>query len=296
MNNYNRRKFFRSAALGAVAIPFFNGRMMAEDVLTAPGRKVGGLYLGAQCWTFNRFSVLEAIEMNGAAGGTVIEFYPGQKFSKDSDLKWDHHATEDQHKEVAELLNKYRTKPMNYGVVGVPNSEPEACKIFDFAKKLNLYGITTESVGSMDLLEKLAEEYQMRICFHNHPRKPNDAVYKVWDPNYILEVTKDRSPLIGACSDVGHWIRSGLNAMDSLKILGKRTLSVHLKDRLDARSEDQIFGKGKANVIAMLDYLKSLGFDGNCSIEFETNWEKSLPDVSQCVGYIRAAGELKGWV
>jgi sugar phosphate isomerase/epimerase len=138
------------------------------------------------------------------------------------------------------------------------------------------------------MLEKLAEEYQVRVCFHNHPRKPNDPVYKVWDPNNILGVVRDRSPLLGACADTGHWMRSGLDAMECLKILGSRTLSMHLKDRLDGKGEDQIFGKGRADVGAMLEYVKSFGFQGNVSIEYETNWEKSLPDVGQCVGFVRA--------
>jgi sugar phosphate isomerase/epimerase len=297
MNNYNRRRFFRSAALGAAA-PFFNSYAQAETPLAAKpvAQKVGGIYLGAQCWTFNRFSVMEAIELNGMAGSSIIEFYPGQKFSKDSDLKWDHHSSDEQHQQVSDALAKWGTKPMNYGVVSVPKEESEARKIFDFAKKWDLYGITTESAGIVDMLEKLAEEYQIRVCFHNHPKKPNDPVYKVWDPNYIFQLTKDRSPLLGACSDTGHWIRSGLDAMECLKIMGKRTLALHLKDRIDHRSEDQIYGKGKADVAAMLEYLKGQGFAGNVSIEYETNWEKSLADVSQCVGYVRALGQLKGWV
>jgi sugar phosphate isomerase/epimerase len=295
MSKINRRHFFRTTALGAAVSPWMrSARGEVSTVPSAPS-KVGGMFLGAQCWTFNRFSVLEAIEMNGRAGGTVLEFYPGQRFAIDSELKWDHNATEDQHNQVRAALAQWGTVPMNYGVVGVPNNEAEARKIFDFAKKLNLYGITTESAGAVQLLEKLAEEYKIRVCFHNHPKKPNDPNYKVWDPNYILEITKDRSPLLGACADTGHWIRSGLNALDCLKLLGNRVLAMHLKDRLDAKSEDQIYGKGKAGIAAMLEYVRSQNFAGNVSIEYETNWEKSLPDVSQCVGYIRAVGEGKGW-
>ena len=45
----------------------------------------------------------------------------------------------------------------NYGVVGGKN-EAEWRKIFEFARKMELYGITTESVKDIDLLEKLAKE------------------------------------------------------------------------------------------------------------------------------------------
>jgi hypothetical protein len=45
--------------------------------------KIGGFALGCQAYTFNRFSVFEAIEKTAQAGGKVIEFYPGQKLSPD---------------------------------------------------------------------------------------------------------------------------------------------------------------------------------------------------------------------
>jgi hypothetical protein len=44
--------------------------------------KTGGFALGCQAYTFNRFSVFEAIEKTAEAGGKVIEFYPGQKLSR----------------------------------------------------------------------------------------------------------------------------------------------------------------------------------------------------------------------
>ena len=43
--------------------------------------KTGGFFVGCQAYTFNRFTVFEAIEKTAEAGGKVIEFYPGQKLS-----------------------------------------------------------------------------------------------------------------------------------------------------------------------------------------------------------------------
>ena len=53
--------------------------------------KTGGFAIGCQAYSFNGyhgrasgfngFSVFEAIEKNAAAGGKVIEFYPGQSLS-----------------------------------------------------------------------------------------------------------------------------------------------------------------------------------------------------------------------
>jgi hypothetical protein len=38
---------------------------------------------GCESFTFNHFSAYEALEKTAKAGGTVIEFYPGQPLSRD---------------------------------------------------------------------------------------------------------------------------------------------------------------------------------------------------------------------
>jgi hypothetical protein len=36
-----------------------------------------------------------------------------------------------------------------------------------------------------------------------------------------------------------------------------------------------------------LAQLRLQGFAGNSAIEYEANWDHSVPDVAQCVGFIR---------
>ena len=67
--------------------------------------KTGGFFIGCQAYTFNRFSVFEAIEKTAEAGGKVIEFYPGQKLSKaEPNVKWDHNASAETIQKVKEKL------------------------------------------------------------------------------------------------------------------------------------------------------------------------------------------------
>src|SRR5437762_3596079 len=130
--------------------------------------KIGSFALGCQAYTFNRFSVFEAIEKTAQAGGRVIEFFPGQKLSADqAEVKWDHNATDDVIEKVKAKLAQHHIKAVNYGVVGIPKDETQARKIFEFAKKLGLYGITTESVESIDTIEKLVKEYDIRVGFQD---------------------------------------------------------------------------------------------------------------------------------
>jgi sugar phosphate isomerase/epimerase len=254
--------------------------------------KTGGFAVGCQAWTFNRFTAMEAIEKTALAGGKVIEFYPGQKFSPDQPTaKWDHNASDDMVRQIQAHLAKYGVRAVNYGVVGA-RDEGEWRKIFEFARKLGLYAVTTEDIPHLDVIEKLAKEFDIRVAIHNHPKRADNPNYKVWDPAYVLSVVKDRDARIGACADVGHWATSGITPLDGIKLLRGRIVSVHMKDRtaIGKATEDVPFGTGISNLKGVLDELKRQGFAGNISIEYETKWENSVPDVAQCIGFFRGYG------
>ena len=261
--------------------------------------RIGCFAMGCQAYTFNRFSVFEAIEKTAQAGGKVIEFYPGQKLSREEpNVKWDHNASDEVIEKVKAQLTQHHLKAVNYGVVGIPRDEAGARKVFEFAKKLGLYGITTESVESIDTIEKLVKEYDIRVGFHDHPKQPNNPSYRMWDPNYILSVVKDRDSRIGSCADTGHWVRSGLKPVECLRILKGRIISSHLKDLNEFgkhEAHDLPYGTGVSDVPAILDELKRQHFEGNISVEYEYKWEDSVPDVAQCVGFVRGyeAGHRK---
>jgi len=255
--------------------------------------QTGGFALGCQAWTFKEFTVLEAIDKTAAAGGKVIELYSGQKFSPDKPgVVLDQNASEEVIAELKARLEKDGIRAVNFGVLPIPNNEAEAHKIFDFAKKLGLYGITTESVESIDLIEKLVKEYDICVGFHDHPRRPNDPSYKMWDPNYVLSVVKGRDARIGSTADVGHWLRSGLDPVECLKILKGRIISVHLKDlnEKSPNAHDVPFGTGACNIPGILTELKHQKFAGNISIEYEYNWTNNVIDVAQCIGFVRGYG------
>ncbi len=260
--------------------------------------KTGGFFIGCQAYTFNQYSAFEAIEKCALAGGNVIEFFPGQKLSKEEpNLTVDQNATPETIQKLKDKLAKHKMRAVNYGVVGISPNEAEARKLFEFAKALGLYAITTESVDAMDTIEKLVKEFDIRVAFHNHPRRADDPNYKVWDPNYILSIVKDRDLRIGSGADTGHWLRSNLRPIDCLRILKGRIISSHLKDlnQMGPDAHDVPYGTGVADIPGILDELKSQGFTGNISIEYEYNWENSTPEVGQCIGFVRGYGKAKGW-
>lgn len=285
-----------SAALLAASL-----NLQAENPIPAESKQ-GGFAVGCQAYTFRFFSAMEAIQKTAEAGGRVIEFYPGQRFSKEeANLKWDHTATDEMIAKIKAKLDEYKVRAVNYGVVFGPDSTPteeEWRKVFEFAKKLNLYAITTESEKTLDIAEKLVKEYDIRLAIHEHAKNPNKPDYKLWDPNYVLKLIEKRDMRIGACADTGHWVRSGLKPVECLQILRGRIISSHLKDLKEfgkVSSHDVPYGTGVSDIPAILNELKDMGFDGNISVEYEYNWEHSVPEVAQCIGFVRGYGNAKGW-
>lgn len=281
------RNFFCSAALAAALLGV--GTVRAE-VQIPDEYKTGDFFIGCQAYTFNRFTAFEAIEKTAQAGGKVIEFYPGQKLSKDEpNLKVDHNAPDEVLTKLKNKLAEHKIKAVNYGVVAIPNDEAGARKVFDFAKKMGLRGITTESTESIDLIDKLVKEYDIVVGFHDHPRRPNNPNYKVWDPWYILELTKNHDRRIGACADTGHWQTSGINPVYAVRVLKGRIMSLHLKDKADyGESHDVPYGQGVGEIGRVLDELNKQGFKGNISIEYEYHWDNNVPEVTKCIDFVRS--------
>lgn len=288
MKNTN---LFRSLALASLtcATAATVATPIPDDV------KTGGFAVGCQAYTFNRFSAFEAVEKTALAGGKIIEFYPGQKLSVEQpDLKLHHTLPPEVIAQVQAHLAKHGVRAVNYGVVGAKD-EAEWRQIFEFARKFSMYAVTTEAVDQLDVLEKLAREFDILVAIHNHPRRPNNPNYKVWDPQYVMSLVKDRDPRIGACADPGHWATSGIVPIEGIRALKGRIISVHLKDRtaIGTRTDDVPFGAGVSDVKGMLDELKAQGFAGNISIEYEANWDNNVPDVAQCIGFFRGYATCK---
>jgi hypothetical protein len=47
------------------------------------------------------------------------------------------------------------------------------------------------------------------------------------------------------------------------------------------------FGAGGTDMAGVLAELKRQNFAGNISVEYEYNWDNSVPDIAQCVGFVR---------
>ena len=246
--------------------------------------------IASQCWTFRKFTFYETLEKAKELGIRYLQPYPGQTLSRDiPGVRFDHNLSDDLIKKVRNKLREHGISLVSYGVVPFENTEESMQKVFDFARKMRIRTIVTEpKFEDASLLEKMVKKYNINIAIHNHP-DPS----KYFRPETVFEYVKGLDERIGACADTGHWMRSGVNPVEALRLLKGRIIDVHLKD-LDVfgskKALDVPFGQGKANVHDILAELTLQNFRGNLAIEHENpnDVNNPLPPIRKGIEYIQS--------
>ncbi len=115
---------------------------------------------------------------------------------------------------------------VSYGVTEFGHNEADARKVFEFAKGLKVKNVIgTPSSDSLEMLDKLATEYQINIAILNQPGSPPYP-----DGDALLLAVQERSMRIGVCADIVEWRRAGQDPVDCIRKLKGRIFEVHLKD------------------------------------------------------------------
>lgn len=266
----NRRRWLASsAAAGAtlLSMPLLRAADKGDD-----GFK--GWPIGAQSYSLRNFNLEETVRHLQGMGLHYVEFY-SKHLAVD--------ATPDVMATTLATLKKAEIQLNAHGVSGFTKDHEANRKVFAFAKRAGIKNITANpELDSFDSLDKLVAEYNIRICIHNHgPDALYDSIKSVHD------AVKDHHPLIGACVDTGHFIRSKEDPVKAVRELGKRVFALHIKDeeKQEKRSHNVVIGKGHLDVVGMFKALKKIDFpaDGAISLEYEANPENPIDDMRQCI-------------
>jgi len=244
-----------------------------------------GWSLSAQTYTFKEFSFFEAVDKAKSSGLLSVEAYNGQELGGGLTGKFEFKMDTVTRQAVLQQLDDKGMALVAFGVVNGDTDE-EWEQLFAFAHTMGIKTINTEPKEEfLPLVGRLANQYQIKVGIHNHP-KPTPY----WDPAIVLAAAdKADSKYVGACADIGHWVRSGLDPVECLKQLEGRVVSVHFKDLAEEapKTHDVHWGTGVSNVPGVIAELKRQGFNGNISAEYEYNWENNAGDVAQSVKNFR---------
>tara|TARA_R110002049_G_scaffold27321_2_gene94315 strand:+ start:559021 stop:559881 length:861 start_codon:yes stop_codon:yes gene_type:complete len=272
----SRRRFLASssAALAVASLP----RVAFAD--KSSSRDGGDFQLGIQMFSLRKFSLDDALQHASDLGFSQVEFYRGML------------ATDASAEEIQATKKKVADLGMSISSHGVNKLTADAeanRKVFEFAKALGIPTITADpDPDSFGNLNDLVKEFDIRVAIHNHG--PAHRYNKVVD---VLKAIEGHDPRIGACADLGHYIRSGENATEVIRLLKGRLYGIHLKDfaEMQEKTEGVILGKGHLDVEGVFYALKAVGFPANgaISLEYEENPTDPIDDIRQCVAVAKAA-------
>jgi sugar phosphate isomerase/epimerase len=282
----DRRHFLKTTGALTAGVGLSGLAFADEKASKTPNADKLGWRLGCQAWTFNRFTLFEAIDKTAELGLRFIEAYPhGQSISKENKEKFGPKMSAADRAEVKKYLESKGVKLVNMGV------GPYDREAFEFAKDMGIETLVCEpKFDAFDEIDKLCEEYKINVAIHDHPQK-SGSLY--WNPDIVLKVCKDRSKRIGACCDTGHWMRSDLNPVECLKKLEGRIISFHLKDLNEFGNDahDVPWGTGRGDVKGMLTEVKRQKSKPVYSMEYEHKF--TMDELKECVTYFeKVCGDL----
>ena len=238
---------------------------------------------GVALYSFNRFSFADALEKADSAGINYVEGFSFHKLGKEFNDSSMASMSEEQVANMKQLLDKKDLKMQSMYVGGAKDANGWKY-YFEIAKKLGMHYLVCEPEKEhWDMIDSLAGLYQVKIAIHEHAK--GKSIY--WHPDSVL-VALANHPNFGACADLGHWVRSGLNPVECLKQLEGQILGVHLKDLDESNNPDAndvLVGKGVIDFPAVVSELRRQNFNGAVHVECEHDWENNLPDVIEAVRY-----------
>ena len=274
MSQQTRRSFLQTTSL--IAAGAACGKLAGAALTAEPDSPK----LGIQLYSLRGYKLDEALKHASDLGFEQVEFYGGMLGTNASD------------EEIAATKKKVADLGMSisgHGVNRLTKDAAENRKIFEFVSKLGAPCITADpDLDSFDNLDELVKEFDIRVAIHNHG--PGHRYNKAID---VLRVIEGHDERIGACADLGHYIRSGQNAPEVIRLLKGRLYGIHLKDFAEMKDKTKgvILGKGHLNVEEVFNELRLAGFPANgaMSLEYEENEKNPLADIRECVAVAKAA-------
>jgi len=275
----SRRRFLGTTvgAAAALALPKWGQVAEAKKLGDA---KESRFSIGVQSYSFRGFDVEKTIRVASELGFEHIEFYSGHFSDK---------STAEEIGAMKKTMDAAGLKMLGHGVHGFSADHEKNRRLFEFAKAAGVRCLSADpSPDSFESLDKLVKEFDICIAIHNHG--PNHRYNKALD---VLGACEPYDERIGACADLGHFIRSGEDPVSVIRLLGKRLYGIHLKDFAEMKDKTKgvILGEGHLDVEGVFAALAHVGFpaDGCLSLEYEENKDDPTDDIRKCLAIAKKA-------
>lgn len=238
---------------------------------------------GIALYSFGKFSFPTAVSMADSAHVKIVEGFSFHNLGKEYNNKTMAAVSKDDITRMKQVLkSKKIAMPSMY--VASAKDVNEWKYYFQMAKEFGMKFLVCEPMKTQwDMVDSLAGLYKIKIAIHEHSK----LFSAYWHPDSVLAAIKGH-PNMGACADLGHWVRSGLDPVKCLQQLRGHILGIHLKDTDESNNQkanDVTVGKGIIDFPAVVKELKLQKFKGLIYVECEHKMDYNLPDVIESLEF-----------
>ncbi len=245
-----------------------------------------GWRLGIEAYTFHKYTLFEAIARTAQLGLPYMGGLSFQKVSKEMPKNFDDQLTDDELKQIRLKLDSVGVRLLTYYIHQIPGDKAGCRKVFEFGRKIGIETFMSEpSPEALDTIEKFCDDYDIKVAIHNHDQKASPLY---WHPEGILKVCQGHSRRIGACGDLGYWMRSGIDPIKAVKTLKNRLITVQMHDlhELSPEGHDVSWGTGVGETGRFIEQIHHLGIKPTMfGLEYSYNWFESMPEIARCVEF-----------
>ncbi len=270
-------------ALGDLPAPTIPSNKLTPAIRA---REKLGWRLGMTAYSLHKYTLFEAIDKTAELGLPYFGGLSFQKVSPEIAQDFDPKLSDEQLKQIRLKLDSAGVRMLTYYFQEIPGDQPGCRKVFEFGRKLGIETFISEPrPESLDTIEKFCDEYDINVAIHNHGQ---DLSPKYWRPDGILEVCRGRSKRIGACGDLGYWMRAGIDPIEAVRTLGDRliTLQMHDLHELSAEGHDVPWGSGAGKTEEFIREIHRLGIRPTLfGLEYSYDWFDSMPEMAQCIDF-----------
>ena len=245
-----------------------------------------GYRLGMTAYTFHKYTMFEAIDKTAELGLSYFGGLDFQRVSKDIPKTFDLRLTDDELKQIRLKLDMAGVHLVTCFYSRIPGDEQGCRRVFEFGRKMGIETFISEPLPeALDTIEKFCDDYDINVAIHNHDRK---ASPQYWHPEGVLKGCKGRSKHIGACGDLGYWMRSGIDPIKAVNTLKDRLLTVQMHDLHEPGPEghDVPWGTGVGKTRQFIEEIHRLGIRPTMfGLEYSYNWFESMPEIARCIDF-----------
>ena len=242
--------------------------------------------LGIEAYTFHKYTLFEAIDKTAQLGLPYMGGLSFQTVSKEIPKNFDMKLTDDELKQIRLKLDSAGVRLLTYYFHNIPSDEAGCREVFEFGRKIGIETFMSEPLPeALDTIEKFCDEYDINVALHNHDQK---ASPQYWNPEGIMEACRGRSKRIGACGDMGYWMRSGIDPIKAVNTLKNRMITVQMHDlhELSPEGYDVPWGSGVGRTEQFINQIHRLGIKPTMfGLEYSYNWFESMPEIARCIDF-----------